>query len=427
MNSRKDIPFMKKRKIVFFTLMLFIILIIVLFLFFQHHHRKNEIILSLSPQQKLADFEALCAILDENYPFWHEAEKAGIMKNILYDTYRSNIQNTKTDIQFFKELNYFQKEFDGLGHLSLLDGSMYRLYLKALATSEEMLTSRETRQLEPLKTVLTNPTSENTYSLLDQSHAGFRSTIGLKEEYQNASATTATEATSNLTTSIWADQNTAYLTIQSFALSNYEQDKTVLADFFAEVQEIPNLIIDLRGNGGGSDLYWEDLLVAPNAKEHLISERYYVFHSNETTAEYAAANNLIAESIAASQEPQLSQYADFFSHYIKDTTTFDVAANPYPGNIYVLVDDEVYSASENFVIFCKNTGFATLVGTTTGGDGGIADPMLFALPNSGLIVRFSVFYGLNADGSGNEAKGTVPDIVTTAEEDALEKCLAVLN
>lgn len=78
-------------------------------------------------------------------------------------------------------------------------------------------------------------------------------------------------------------------------------------------------------------------------------------------------------------------------------------------------------------MFCKNTGFATLVGTTTNGDGGIADPLLFALPNSGLVVRFSVFYGLNEDGSGNEANGTEPDIVISENEDALEKCFELIS
>ncbi len=91
----------------------------------------------------------------------------------------------------------------------------------------------------------------------------------------------------------------------------------------------------------------------------------------------------------------------------------------------VLVDEDVYSASENFVMFCKNTGFATLAGTTTGGDGGISDPMLLSLPNSGLIVRFSIYYSLNADGTGNEANGTKPEIIVTKEE--WEKCQEILE
>lgn len=123
----------------------------------------------------------------------------------------------------------------------------------------------------------------------------------------------------------------------------------------------------------------------------------------------------------------LSHYKNNFTHYTTDTKTFDVAKNPYSGTIWILIDDTVYSASENFVMFCKNTGFATLVGTSTNGDGGMADPLLVSLPNSGLIIRFSIFYGLNRDGSGNEANGTKPDIIISENEDALTKCLERIN
>ena len=47
-------------------------------------------------------------------------------------------------------------------------------------------------------------------------------------------------------------------------------------------------------------------------------------------------------------------------------------------------------SSESFSMFCKETKFATLIGQTTGGDGGGLDPVLFKLKNSGLIVRMEV-------------------------------------
>lgn len=53
--------------------------------------------------------------------------------------------------------------------------------------------------------------------------------------------------------------------------------------------------------------------------------------------------------------------------------------------------------------------------------------MLFALPESGLVVRFSVFYGLNADGSGNEAAGTQPDYPVPEGDDALASCLSLIG
>lgn len=80
----------------------------------------------------------------------------------------------------------------------------------------------------------------------------------------------------------------------------------------------------------------------------------------------------------------------------------------------MLVDKIVYSASEAFVAFCKESGFATLVGETTGGDGIGIEPLLFYLPNSGLVIRFSSTLGLNGDFTINEEVKTVPDVEVLA-------------
>jgi len=218
--------------------------------------------------------------------------------------------------------------------------------------------------------------------------------------------------------------------LPSFELTNIESDKIIFENFFAEIKELPNLIIDIRGNSGGSDLYWKQLLVSPNVKEDLKSERYFFFNMNEITQNYVNAifmSNEIINTSDIGEVGHLSSYYEEFTNLIIESTLFKPSAQPYSGEIFVLVDEKVYSASENFVMFCKNSGFATLVGTQTNGDGGIADPLLISLPDSGLIVRFSMFYGVNPDGTGNEATGTTPDVLINKDEDVLEKCLSLLN
>ncbi|MCG4564301.1 S41 family peptidase [Anaerosalibacter bizertensis] len=70
----------------------------------------------------------------------------------------------------------------------------------------------------------------------------------------------------------------------------------------------------------------------------------------------------------------------------------------------------VYSAAEGFASFAKASGFATLVGERTGGDGIGIDPLFFSLPNSGLVVAFSSLLCLNPDYTINEEVQTTPDI-----------------
>ncbi|WP_442952502.1 S41 family peptidase [Paraclostridium sp. AKS81] len=81
----------------------------------------------------------------------------------------------------------------------------------------------------------------------------------------------------------------------------------------------------------------------------------------------------------------------------------------FKGNIYLLTDKKVYSSSEFFAMFCKESKFATLIGGTTGGDGGGLDPALFELKNSGLIVRMASGMYLNKDGICDEEVKTIPD------------------
>lgn len=416
---------MVRRQKLLAVIWILVICICVAFLFIQYQNRKSQTILNLSVEQKVSDFDVLCEILDKSYPFWSEVEQAGIDKENIYNTYRTNIANTDTDIEFFKYIGYFLKEFEGFGHLSVLDGYMYGIYMDTISESNPLLSIEEEKSIEPLRKTLENSVSKNTYRLLDQSHAGFRSIIGLKEEYKNEDTESITEPP-EIVTSIY-DERTAYIKIDSFELTRYQKDKEILEAFFEQITDIPNLIIDLRGNSGGSDLYWQDLIVKPNAKANLISERYFLFNQNEITDDYISALGVSKNEIGTLPKSLLSHYKNNFTHYTTDTETFDVAENPYSGTIWILVDDTVYSASENFVMFCKNTGFATLVGTSTNGDGGMADPLLVSLPNSGLIIRFSIFYGLNRDGSGNEANGTKPDIIISENEDALTKCLERIN
>ena len=97
---------------------------------------------------------------------------------------------------------------------------------------------------------------------------------------------------------------------------------------------------------------------------------------------------------------------------------------PFEGRIWLLVGPQVYSASESFAVFCKETDFAKLMGEQTGGDGiGSLDPVFLQLPNSGILVQYTMMYGLNPDGSSSEEAGTTPDILSDGSEDPLVTAL----
>jgi predicted small secreted protein len=237
----------------------------------------------------------------------------------------------------------------------------------------------------------------------------------------------------NLKFDIIDEGKTAYIEIKSFRFENIETDRLKLQKFFEIIREYPNLIIDIRDNRGGSDKYWQELIVSPNLSESKTSNRYYLIRQSNLTNTFLEAKFDDDSILPIENLPDFDninkENLSFFSHYVIDKETIYPTENPnrFKGNIWVLTSPRVYSSSENFVMFSKNTDFATLVGTPSGGDGGVADPILFSLPNSGLIIRFSMFYGLNSDGTGNEANGTIPDISIDDGEDAIARTLLEIN
>ncbi|MGO3751677.1 MAG: S41 family peptidase [Peptoniphilaceae bacterium] len=423
-----------KRKILI-ALLVVVSIILFSFLLLRYLKNKSETIINMTYEEKVEDFNYLLETLDTSYPFWSEIEEDGIEKEKIYEEYKSIISKTNTDIEFMKEIGYFLKEFNGYGHLSVLDGYVYKQFEEIFNLSQnKILDEEEKSQLQPWYNVLYNPTSEATYNLLDSSHSGFRSKKGLKEEYVESqdNSNNEKENNNNVKLEIIDNDKIAYINIGRYGLNYMENDSRKLNDFLVDIKQYPNLIIDIRDNGGGSDKYWKELIVSPNLSKERSYERYFIFKKSEITKPFLESRFNEGEIKAISNFPQsleINSKKSSYSHYVLDTQKIQPKYDEklFQGKIWILTSENVYSASENFAMFSKNTDFATLVGTNTGGDGGVADPILINLPNSGLIVRFSMFYGLNLDGTGNEKYGTTPDILVDEKEDALERTLEEIN
>lgn len=143
-------------------------------------NKDSKTIINLTEQQKLEDYEYLWRTLRESYPFMGVAERLGIDAEEIYERYKSEILKTKTDIDFAKLLNYTVNEFNGIGHLSMIDGEKYKFYKDAYAQYIE--SDKEViKGYNYWKSELENPTTQKTYSLLDDRKRGFRTNKHLKK------------------------------------------------------------------------------------------------------------------------------------------------------------------------------------------------------------------------------------------------------
>lgn len=237
----------------------------------------------------------------------------------------------------------------------------------------------------------------------------------------------------NLYTDVLGDGKVGYVRISSFL--SVEQDASALHRFFESIRDLPALIIDIRGNGGGKSIYWEQNIVARLATGPVECNFYLTWRSGEYVQPFVQAKlssmrlqELSKSAFVERAGPQLagnippeiltSEYAEprVYRYVVTPRDSIN-----YQGRIFVLVDDLCFSAADGFAAFCKGSGFATVVGTWTRGDGIAFTPAIVTLPNSGMVVRFPSVFGLNPDFSASEEAHTSPDVmVEPSLEDILE-------
>jgi hypothetical protein len=373
----------------------------------------NENFIGLSDEQKADDYQYFCDTLNKVYPFWYEVEQNGIDKDALFSEYAERIAKAGTDERFYERLAGLTNAFDNLGHLSIFNGSLYTLHLEAFEENQKIAA--------PWLKVLENNNTNVFYNGLIK-----------YETNQNGDNDNEMTASTPAVETKMIDNDIAYIKISSFLISSIELDKNVILDFYNKIHDVGNLIIDIRGNSGGSDDYWNNLIVLPNIKQSLVHKSYSLFISDDIVEPFLTNDFTPDEIHPIALLPDFANesydYEKRFTHYVEVNTKYSASANPYQGKIWILIDESVYSSSENFAIFCKDTGFATLVGQSTGGDGGMSsNPLLFSLPNSGIVGRFSFLYRINSDGSSNEMDGTIPDFIVSEDQDSLEYCIKMID
>jgi len=159
---------------------------------------------------------------------------------------------------------------------------------------------------------------------------------------------------------------------------------------------IENLIVDFRGNGGGDSKIGDELIK---------------YISNVPFTQYQKA--IIKVSSVSKQQFNYPQKKDTL---IELELTKDKLIEPYPekmrysGNIFVLIDGGTFSSAGSTVWCINHYNIATTIGTETGGTGvHYGYPIKRKLPNSGLAYYIShmKWYQIGAD--EKSIHGLIPD------------------
>lgn len=367
----------------------------------------------LTQKEKLEDFEYMYKILKENYPYFGVSKRLnGIDWLASKDQYISRVKAAKDDESFFITLSDILAELKN-GHVNMMDNQFY----SSLRSNYEQNGANNEAWLNQMN----NPKVLARY--------------GVKQENKNSSPSSSNDnqkyiTPDNVETKIIKDKEVAYLKISSLNYFNIESDFKIIYPFLQNVKDYKALIIDIRGNGGGDDRYWATIagmLINKPMHETLyaairggsFTEQFFKCRTNNNYSDFAPISDIDKEGLKK-LPPEVKTD---FKYYFKWTT--DISPNNpvgFKGKIYILTDGYVFSSAEAFAVFAKATGFATLVGEKTGGDGIGDDPAVCMLPNSGYVFRFTKQMGLCPDGSCDFESKTEPDIKVSAG-----KTKAVIN
>lgn len=355
-----------------------------------------------TPQQKEQDFEYLYKTLRENYPYFGVLQReTGRDWLAGHDRYLQIVRETTDDKSFVSALQTIMRELSN-GHAYVIAPGMFdwmsEAYHEAASGKKEYKRYRRWAAA---------------YDQAKPYYDYLKELYGIKpaDGEQRSGGNSGYDPSRNVSLSMLGGGRIGVLTVNSF--SNPSADSVWLMTLLDSVQSCEHLIIDLRKNGGGNDEYWDHHIMP-----RLISKTYK-WNSPSVLRRGLIAGTWYEKKFQSFKKvaslPNLpSEVTPVDFTVVTDKKVIRPKGNSrFKGKVWLFVGPGVFSSSESFSAFAKATGWAIIAGTRTGGDGIGVDPIPMMLPNSGILVLFPAWGGLNPDGSFNFETRTTPDIEIT--------------
>ncbi|MEQ8364343.1 MAG: S41 family peptidase [Cyclobacteriaceae bacterium] len=195
--------------------------------------------------------------------------------------------------------------------------------------------------------------------------------------------------------------NYALLDIRTFGSRTISQSGQDYYDFlessFREIKQknVKNLIMDLRGNGGGDDNYGATLV------SYFARESFGYFDRIEVTDNYDGYGKVTLKNGKHLMT----------SH--RGLDKWEPQPNRFDGNVYVLIDGFSFSTCADVATVLHHHQLATFIGEETGGgyDGNTSgNSKSLVLPNSGIRINLPMWKYTTANiGHPYYGRGVIPD------------------
>ncbi len=228
---------------------------------------------------------------------------------------------------------------------------------------------------------------------------------------------------------------TLLLRIPTFEVSKKCQIDHVLKNNKKRIISHPNLIIDLRNNGGGGDRSWQNIIPFIYTKpittynDEFLSTPVNVKYFNYVNKNCSFFEHIFINMLIKS----LEKHPDSFVNILEEQVSIKKLKRiyPYPQKVYIIVNGNCASSTEQFILAAKQSLKVNLYGQKTRGCLDVSNVAEAISPDSTLKINYCVSRTLRPvdqriDGIGIQPDVVIPDSVSVFDwvkyvQNAIEK------
>lgn len=229
----------------------------------------------------------------------------------------------------------------------------------------------------------------------------------------------------------WQEDSIAYLQLPAmFSYREFTELETYLKTALNKYKDAKALIIDIRGNSGGTRDILNTLaayLVQPE-QSPWVANVAYIRNDQQIDEDIESMSSRYLYSYYSEKFTDDDRKAiDKFENGFKTKLKFDIRkfskpfymvlrsnGIPLKCPIYILVDEQSFSAASVFTSAFKGLANVKIVGVTTNGSSGRSNE--FYLTNSNIRIKLSTMLSFQRNGKTLDGNGTMPDIVIERDE-----------
>ncbi len=211
------------------------------------------------------------------------------------------------------------------------------------------------------------------------------------------------------------DENTLYLRIPDFDHSQKKKIDSILVANHSKIIKTKNLIIDVRNNGGGSDVSYRELIpyLYTNPIRIINVEMYSTPLNNDrmkkfmNDPEWPEEDKKWARESYEKLENRLGAFVNLDENALgefKLDRTYE-----YPKNVGIIINQGNGSTTEQFLLAAKQSKKVKLFGTTTAGILDISNMNFVPSPCNEFQLGYCLSKSLRIPDMAIDDKGIQPD------------------